>query len=161
MLGNIREANSTDIKNDEYYAPGDYCGDLGVEKSYESYLRGVKGVEILIRDAHGRIQGRYDGGNQDIAPISGRDLKLSLDIKLQEYAESLMVGKRGAVVAIEPKTGEVLCMVSTPGYDPTLLVGRQRGENYKKLAADPTSPLFDRAIQAAYPPAPRSSPHRV
>jgi len=152
VLGNIREANSTDIRNDEYYSPGDYCGDLGVEKSYESYLRGVKGVEILIRDAHGRIQGRYDGGKQDIAPISGRDLKLSLDIKLQEYAESLMVGKRGAVVAIEPKTGEVLCMVSTPGYDPTLLVGRQRGENYKKLAADPTSPLFDRAIQAAYPP---------
>ncbi len=152
VLGNIREANSTDIKNDEYYSPGDYCGDLGVEKSYETYLRGVKGVEILIRDAHGRIQGRYDEGRQDIPPVSGRDLKLSLDIRLQEYAESLMVGKRGAVVAIEPRTGEVLCMVSTPGYDPTLLVGRQRGENYRMLAADPTSPLFDRAIQAAYPP---------
>lgn len=152
VLGNIREANSTDIKNDDYYSPGDYCGDLGVEKSYESYLRGVKGVEILIRDAHGRIQGRYDEGRQDIPPVSGRDLKLSLDIRLQEYAESLMVGKRGAVVAIEPGTGEVLCMVSTPGYDPTLLVGRQRGENYRMLAADPTSPLFDRAIQAAYPP---------
>lgn len=152
VLGNIREASASDIKADDYYAPGDYCGDLGVEKSYEKYLRGVKGVEILIRDAHGRIQGRYDGGRQDVPPISGRDLKLSLDIRLQEYAESLMVGKRGAIVAIEPKTGEVLCMVSTPGYDPTLLVGRQRGENYRKLAADPTSPLFDRAIQAAYPP---------
>lgn len=152
VLGNIREASSTDIKNDDYYAPGDYCGDLGVEKSYEPYLRGVKGEEILIRDAHGRIQGRYDQGRQDIAPVSGRDLKLSLDIKLQEYAESLMVGKRGAVVAIEPRTGEVLCMVSTPGYDPTLLVGRQRGDNYRALANDPSSPLFDRAIQAAYPP---------
>lgn len=152
VLGNIREASAADIKADDYYSPGDYCGDLGVEKSYEKHLRGIKGVEILIRDAHGRIQGRYDGGRQDIAPVSGRDLKLSIDIRLQEYAESLMVGKRGAVVAIEPKTGEVLCMVSTPGYDPTLLVGRQRGENYKKLAADPTSPLFDRAIQAAYPP---------
>ena len=152
VLGNIREASAADIKADDYYSPGDYCGDLGVEKSYEKHLRGIKGVEILIRDAHGRIQGRYDGGRQDIAPVSGRDLRLSIDIRLQEYAESLMVGKRGAVVAIEPKTGEVLCMVSTPGYDPTLLVGRQRGENYKKLAADPTSPLFDRAIQAAYPP---------
>ncbi len=152
VLGNIREASSADIKNDDYYAPGDYCGDLGVEKSYETYLRGVKGVEILIRDAHGRIQGRYDGGLHDVAPISGRDLKLSLDIKLQEYAESLMVGKRGAIVAIEPKTGEVLCMVSSPSYDPTLLVGRKRGENYKALAADPSIPLYDRAIQAAYPP---------
>ncbi len=152
VLGNIREASAKDIERDEYYAPGDYCGDLGVERSYEEYLRGVKGVEILIRDAHGRIQGRYDGGKHDVAPISGRDLKLSLDIKLQEYAESLMVGKRGAVVAIEPATGEVLCMVSTPGFDPTLLVGRERGANYAKLAADPASPLFDRAIQAAYPP---------
>ncbi len=85
-------------------------------------------------------------------PISGRDLTLSIDVRLQQYAESLMVGKRGAVVAIEPKTGEILCMVSAPSYDPTMLVGRQRGENYQKLVKDEARPLYDRALQAAYPP---------
>ncbi len=152
VLGNIREVSRDDIKRDNYYAQGDYTGDLGIEKSYETYLRGVKGVEILIRDVHGRIQGRYEDGARDVQPISGRDLRLSLDIELQQYAESLMVGKRGAVVAIEPRTGEVLCMVSMPNYDPTLLVGRQRGQNYRKLVNDPASPLYDRAIMATYPP---------
>ena len=152
VLGNLREVSQKDIDNDSYYAPGDYTGDLGVERSYEPYLRGIKGVEILIRDARGRIQGRYENGAHDIEPISGRDLKLSLDIKLQQYAESLMVGKRGAVVAIEPKTGEILCLVSSPSYDPRLLVGRPRGQNYKMLTADESLPLFDRALGGAYPP---------
>ncbi len=152
VLGNIREVSAKDIENDDYYAAGDYTGDLGVEKSYETILRGRKGVEILIRDARGRIQGRYDDGAHDIEPVSGRDLKLSLDIRLQEYAESLLVGKRGAVVAIEPMTGEILCMASNPTYDPRLLVGRERGDNYKALLQDENFPLFDRAIQASYPP---------
>lgn len=152
VLGNIREVSQADIDRDDYYSPGDYTGDLGIEKSYEPYLRGVKGTEILIRDARGRIQGRYADGANDIEPISGRDIKLSLDIKLQQYAESLMVGKRGAVVAIEPATGEVLCMVSMPNYDPTLLVGRQRGKNYAKLVKDDSWPLFDRALMGTYPP---------
>ena len=152
VLGNLREASSKDIEKDEYYAPGDYTGDLGVERSYETYLRGVKGVEILMRDAHGRIQGRYDEGAHDISPISGRDLKLSIDIELQQYAESLMAGKRGAVVAIEPETGEILCLVSSPTYDPRMLVGRKRGENYNKLTKDESLPLFDRALGGAYPP---------
>lgn len=152
VLGNIREVSAADIERDPYYAPGDYTGDLGVEKSYEEHLRGVKGVEILIRDARGRIQGRYEHGAHDVDPVSGRDLRLSLDIKLQEYAESLMVNKRGAVVAIEPSTGEILCMVSNPSYDPRLLVGRQRGENYRKLVEDDSWPLFDRALMGAYPP---------
>ncbi len=152
VLGNLREVSQTDIDNDPYYSPGDYTGDLGVERSYEPYLRGVKGVEVLMRDALGRIQGRYEGGARDVAPISGRDLTLSIDIRLQQYAESLMVGKRGAVVAIEPSTGEILCLVSSPGYDPRLLVGRPRGQNYKMLAADPSLPLFDRALGGAYPP---------
>ncbi|MCM1451409.1 MAG: penicillin-binding protein 2 [Clostridium sp.] len=152
VLGNIREASQADIQADDYYAPGDYTGDLGIEKSYEKELRGIKGVEILIRDAHGRIQGRYEDGAHDVPPIAGRDLTLSIDIKLQEYAESLMVGKRGAVVAIEPETGEVLCLVSSPNYDPNLLVGRKRGENYRKLVNAPDWPLFDRAIMAGYPP---------
>lgn len=152
VLGNIREVSAADIERDPYYAAGDYTGDLGVEKSYEEHLRGVKGVEILIRDARGRIQGRYENGAHDVDPVSGRDLRLSLDIKLQEYAESLMVNKRGAVVAIEPSTGEILCMVSNPSYDPRLLVGRQRGENYRKLVDDDSWPLFDRALMGAYPP---------
>lgn len=152
VLGNIREVSKDDIDRDDYYAPGDYTGDLGVEKSYEPYLRGIKGVEILIRDARGRIQGRYEDGARDIEPVSGRDLTLSLDIALQEYADSLMSGKRGAVVAIEPATGEILCMVSTPGYDPRLLVGRERGKNYRALVNDDRWPLFDRALMGAYPP---------
>ncbi len=152
VLGNLREVNQNDIDKDEYYTPGDYTGDLGVERSYEEYLRGVKGMEILIRDARGRIQGRYENGARDVEAIAGRDLKLSIDIKLQQYAEQLMAGKRGAVVAIEPKTGEILCLVSSPSYDPRLLVGRKRGENYRALTKDPASPLFDRSIGGAYPP---------
>ncbi len=152
ILGNIREVSQADIKRDPYYESGDYCGDLGIEKSYDHHLRGVKGKEILIRDARGRIRGRYDNGARDIAPVSGRNLKLSIDIGLQQYAESLMVNKIGAVVAIEPATGEILAMVSSPTYDPTLLIGRARGKNYKMLVDDPQKPLFDRALQGAYPP---------
>lgn len=152
VLGNIREVSPKDIENDSYYNPGDYCGDLGIEKSYEQYLRGHKGVEILMRDAHGRVQGKYENGANDIAPISGHDLTLSIDIDLQQYAESLMVNKIGAVVAIEPETGEILAMVSSPTYDPRLLIGRDRGKNYKELVKDKYKPLFDRALMAAYPP---------
>ncbi len=152
VLGNIKEVSQADIDRDPYYQRGDYWGDLGVEKSYDHHLRGIKGVEILIRDAHGRIQGRYDEGSKDVAPVSGRNLKLSLDIDLQQYAESLMVNKIGAVVAIEPATGEILAMVSSPTYDPTMLVGRMRGENYQKLLENPYKPLYDRALQAYYPP---------
>lgn len=154
VLGNVREVNQNDIDRDDYYNPGDYTGDLGVEKSYERYLRGDKGVEILMRDALGRIQGRYEDGALDMPPHSGRNLTLSLDIKLQQYAESLMVNKIGAVVAIEPKTGEILCMVSSPTYDPTLLVGRERGKNYQMLVSNDNAdhPLFDRALMGAYPP---------
>lgn len=152
VLGNIREVNERDIERDSYYRPGDYCGDLGIEKSFDHFLRGVKGEEILIRDARGRIRGRFEDGARDIPPVSGKDLRLSLDIKLQEYAESLMVNKIGAVVAIEPKTGEILCMVSSPTYNPRMLVGRERGKGYRALVNDPYKPLFDRALMGAYPP---------
>ena len=152
LLGNIREVNAKDIENDSYYQAGDYCGDVGVEKSYEKYLRGKKGVEVLIRDARGRIQGKYENGINDISPISGKDIKLSIDVELQKYAESLMTNKIGAVVDIEPATGEILALVTSPTYDPTLLVGRNRGKNYKELAKDKYKPLFNRATMAAYPP---------
>ncbi len=152
VLGNIREVSQADIDRDPYYERGDYCGDLGVEKSYDAVLRGIKGKEILIRDARGRIRGRYEDGAHDIAPVSGRDLRLSLDIELQQYAESLMVNKIGAIVAIEPQTGEILAMVSSPTYDPNMLVGRQRGKNYGALVRDHCKPLYDRALQGNYPP---------
>ncbi len=152
VLGNIREVNAKDVENDRYYRSGDYTGDLGVEKSYEPYLRGVKGVEILMKDALGRIKGKYEDGIHDVIPVAGRDLTLSLDIELQEYGEQLMQGKIGAIVAIEPKTGEILCMVSSPTYDPSLLVGSGRGKNYAALVADKYKPLYDRSLQGTYPP---------
>lgn len=152
VLGNIREVSPADIERDPYYQRGDYCGDLGVEKSYNDVLRGQKGSEILVRDAHGRIQGRYEDGAHDIPAVSGRNIKLSLDYRLQEYAESLMVNKIGAVVAIEPRTGEILAMVSSPTYDPSKLSGRQRGNNYRELVNNKFKPLFDRSLMGAYPP---------
>ncbi|MDE6545815.1 MAG: penicillin-binding protein 2, partial [Paramuribaculum sp.] len=152
VLGNIREVNRDDIDRDNYYAAGDYTGDNGVEKSYEEFLRGRKGMEILIRDSRGQIQGRFEDGNRDVAAVGGRNLKLSLDIELQQYAESLMVNKLGAIVAIEPSTGEVLALVTSPNYDPSLLVGRDRGKNYRMLMDTPHRPLTDRSIAGFYPP---------
>ncbi|MDD2961319.1 MAG: penicillin-binding protein 2 [Muribaculaceae bacterium] len=152
LLGNIREVNAKDIEKDDYYRPGDYTGDLGIEKSYEQILRGSKGEEILIRDAHGRIKGKYDNGKLDVAPVSGKDLTLSIDVELQKYGELLMQNKIGAIVAIEPATGEILAMVSSPTYDPTQLIGRVRGKNYKELVNNKYKPLFDRSLMGAYPP---------
>ena len=123
VLGNIREVSPGDIEKDSYYTRGDYTGDLGIERSYENILRGEKGVEILLRDAHGRVKGRYEDGRYDVAPVSGKNLNLSLDIELQAYGEKLMQNKIGAIVAIEPSTGEILAMVSSPTYDPSMLVG--------------------------------------
>ncbi|MCM1291486.1 MAG: penicillin-binding protein 2 [Prevotella sp.] len=152
VLGNIREVSAEDVEKDRYYRSGDYTGDLGIEKSYEKALRGVKGMEIMMKAANGRIQGKYENGIHDVAPVAGKDLKLSLDMELQEFGETLMQGKIGAIVAIEPATGEILALVTAPNYDPRLLIGKERGNNYAKLVKNPYKPLFDRALQAAYPP---------
>ena len=152
VLGNIREVSANDIENDRYYRRGDYTGDLGIEKSYEKALRGQKGVEVLMKDALGRIRGKYENGIYDVAPVSGHNLTLGLDMELQKYGEELMVNKIGAIVAIEPATGEILALVTSPNYDPSLLVGRERGKNYAALVKDPQKPLYDRSIQGAYPP---------
>lgn len=152
VLGNIREVSAADLEKDSYYRSGDYTGDLGVEKSYEKYLRGIKGEEILMKDALGRVKGKYENGKYDLSPQSGRNLTLAIDIELQEYGEQLMQGKNGAIVCIEPSTGEILALVTGPSYDPALLLGRERGKNYARLTKDPRKPLFDRALQAAYPP---------
>ena len=152
VLGDVGEVSKGDIEEDDYYQPGDYIGKMGVERYYEKELRGQKGVQILLRDAHGRIQGRYQDGRYDRRPIPGKDLTLSLDVKLQALGERLMEGKVGSIVAIEPSTGEVLCMVSSPTYDPRIMVGRQRGKNHIALQLDHRKPLLNRSIMGQYPP---------
>ncbi|MDR1746144.1 MAG: penicillin-binding protein 2 [Tannerella sp.] len=152
VLGDIGEVNRKDIESDRYYLRGDYSGRSGIERSYEKILRGQKGMEILLRDARGNIKGKFEDGKHDIAPVSGKNLTLSIDIDLQAYAEKLMRNKVGSIVMIEPATGEVLCLASSPTYDPNLLVGRQRGKNYQMLENNPQKPLIDHSINATYPP---------
>ena len=152
VLGDVGEVSPRDIEEDDYYSPGDYAGKLGVERFYEKQLRGQKGVQILLRDAHGRIQGRYKNGEYDTKPIAGKDLTLSIDLKLQALGERLMQGKIGSIVAIEPSTGEILCMVSSPTYDPRNMVGRQRGKGHQLLQKDARKPLLNRSIMGQYPP---------
>ncbi len=152
VLGDVAEVSPSDIEADSYYQPGDYIGKLGVERSYEKQLRGEKGMQILLRDAHGRIQGRYQNGKFDRRPIAGKNLTLGIDAKLQELGERLMEGKIGSIVAIEPSTGEVLCMVSSPSYDPRMMVGRQRSKSHLALSRNVWKPLLNRSIMGQYPP---------
>ena len=152
VLGDIAEVSKKDIAEDDYYVRGDFIGKQGVERSYEKVLRGEKGVEILLRDARGRIQGRYMNGELDKTPVAGKNLKLGIDIELQMLAERLLEGKIGSVVAIEPSTGEILCMASAPTFDPRLMVGRQRGKNHLDLARDSWKPLLNRSIMGQFPP---------
>ena len=152
VLGDIGEVSVSDIEEDNYYQPGDYIGKLGVEKYYEKELRGEKGVQIMLRDAHGRIQGSYHNGKFDRRPVAGRDLTLSIDVKLQALGERMLQGKIGSIVAIEPATGEVLAMVSSPTYDPRNLVGRQRSKAHVALSRNVWKPLLNRSIMGQYPP---------
>lgn len=152
LLGYVAEVSKSQMEEDNYYVRGDYGGKSGLELSYEKYLRGQKGTEILLRDAHGRIQGKYENGKNDIAPVSGKDLTLSIDIDLQAYGEHLMQNKVGSIVMIEPSTGEILCLVTSPTYDPSMLVGRDFVKNYKELENNPLTPLYNKAIQGMYPP---------
>ena len=152
ILGYVSEVDEQDIENDSYYRMGDYIGKSGIEKAYESVLRGVKGKRKVLVDVHNREMGSYDNGAEDVVAVPGISIWSTLDMQLQRYGEELMNGKRGAIVAIEPKTGEILCLISSPNYDPNLLVGTARPKNYGKLLTDPEKPLFNRALQAAYPP---------
>jgi penicillin-binding protein 2 len=151
-LGTIGEVSRSTIEHDPFYKPGDYIGITGIEKSYERVLRGEKGVQILLRDSKGRIKGSFDNGKYDKQPISGRDITLGLDVELQMLGQQLMQGKRGSIVAIEPSTGQILAMVSSPSYDPKLMVGRQRSALFRQLLDDPQRPLLDRSIMGRYPP---------
>lgn len=152
VLGYVGEVSESFVAKHPYYAPGDYVGTSGIESSFEEQLRGRKGVNYLMVDVRGRVKGELYEGKYDTAAISGQDLTLSLDVDLQAYGEKLMQGKTGAIVAIRPQTGEILAMVSAPSYDPALLVGRDRSVNFPILSKDPDKPLFNRAIQAWYPP---------
>jgi penicillin-binding protein 2 len=152
LLGSIGEVNKSTLEDDDFYIAGDFAGLNGIELTYEKYLRGEKGEEILLRDAHGRIQGKYEDGIHDVPSVAGKNLTLSIDIDLQAYGEMLMQNKVGSIAAIDPSTGEILALVSSPTYDPSYLVGRERSKNYKELENNPLKPLFDRPMMARYPP---------
>ena len=152
ILGYVSEVNDQDMENDNYYKLGDYIGKSGIEKAYESVLRGVKGKRVVLVDVHNREMGSYDNGSEDVVPVPGTSIWSTLDLQLQRYGEELMKNKRGSIVAIEPKTGEILCIISSPSYDPNLLVGTARPKNYGVLLEDPKKPLFNRALMASYPP---------
>lgn len=151
-LGDIGEVSPAQLEKDDYYKQGDYVGKSGIEKFYEEELRGVKGLKVLMVDVHNREMGSYMDGELDRDPSPGKDIYLGMDANLQAYGEQLMQGKVGSVVAIEPSTGQILAFVSSPTYDPNLLVGRQRGVRYKELQDDPMKPLINRAVSGTYPP---------
>ncbi len=153
MLGYIGEADKRTTEKDEYYREGDYLGVSGIEKSYEKVLRGKKGLRIIMKDVNNRDMGSYMNGLYDTAAISGKPLTTTLDADLQEYAELLMQNKIGSVVALDPSTGEILAIVTSPTYDPNLFVGRARNKNFVELSQDSIGkPLFNRSTMASYPP---------
>lgn len=152
ILGSIGEVSQEKIDADPSYRPGDYIGVDGIERSYERELRGTNGEQILLRDARGRIQGRYKGGSEDRDAVPGENLTTTIDIDLQLFAEQLLKGKRGSIVAIEPETGEVLAIASSPAWRPEYLVGRKRGTYYPILLEEKTKPLLNRALQGRYSP---------
>ncbi|MFN7044670.1 MAG: penicillin-binding protein 2 [Flavobacterium sp.] len=159
IFGFITEVNEAILNKNKYYNSGDLIGKQGVEQEYEEILRGIKGVKYLLRDKHNKIIGPYKNGQFDTIAQQGKDLTLTIDHALQQYGTELMVNKRGGIVAIEPKTGEILALVSAPTFDPALLVGRQRSKNYTALHNDSIAkPLYDRGLQAAYPP---GSPFKI
>jgi penicillin-binding protein 2 len=152
LLGYIGEVNQALVDTNVYYKPGDYIGKSGIEKSYEEALRGKKGVQIKMRDVHNNIRGSFKDGKYDTASVKGEDLVCTLDAELQQLGEKLMVNKVGGIAAIDPNTGEILALVTSPTYDPNILVGRDFPKNYLTLQEDSIKPLFNRALQAYYPP---------
>jgi penicillin-binding protein 2 len=152
LLGYMNEVNGADIKKRPYYKSRDYIGRSGIEKQYEKLLRGTRGVKYLLQDAHGITTGKYDNGRLDTAAQSGKNITLGIDWELQAYGEKLMKNKLGSIVAIEPASGEILAMVSSPSYNPNLLVGRDLGTNYGVLQQDSLKPLLKRSTGSRYPP---------
>lgn len=152
ILGYIGEVGKSFLESNDYYEMGDYHGVIGIEKSYEEVLRGEKGLKIFLKDVHNRIIGSYEDGKYDRPVKVGKNMTISLDADLQQYGELLMQQFVGSIVAIEPSSGEMLAMVSSPTVDPNLLIGRNLGESIRRLSADSLNPLFNRALMAQYPP---------
>ncbi|UPT68362.1 MAG: penicillin-binding transpeptidase domain-containing protein [Sphingobacteriales bacterium JAD_PAG50586_3] len=152
LLGYVGEVNEKIVEDSSYYQMGDYIGLSGIEKSYEVPLRGIRGVRHVEKDVFNRERAAFAEGRYDTLGIAGVDLTSSIDLDLQEYGEKLMKNKIGSIVAIEPGTGEILALVSSPTYDPNLLVGHERSKNYVVLLRDTMKPLFNRALMASYPP---------
>jgi len=151
-LGDVGEVSRRDLERDSYYKLGDYIGKSGLERHYEKELRGSKGAEYVMVDVFNRVKGSYKAGYFDTLAVQGKNLYTGLDLELQAYGESLMQNKIGSIVAIEPSSGEILSLISSPSFDPAMLVGRKRGENFNKLVKDSLKPLYNRALMAAYPP---------
>ncbi|CAM2836489.1 penicillin-binding protein 2 [Flavobacterium frigoris] len=159
VFGGITQVNEQLIAKNPYYNSGDLIGTQGVEESYEEILRGIKGVKYFQKDKYNREIGSYKDGKYDTIAVQGEDINLTLDAELQKYGQQLMINKRGGIVAIEPKTGEILALVTAPSYDPSILVGRQRSKNYTLLYYDSIAkPLYDRGLLAEYPP---GSPFKI
>ena len=152
LLGDVGEINAAQLKRNPRYRAGDYIGQSGVEKAYEEVLRGKNGVKINEIDTHGVVKGSYMDGMFDSLPEPGSYIVTTIDARLQAFTEELMRGKVGAAVAIEPSTGEILMMVSSPTFDPDEMVGRHRGNNYMKMLYNKRQPMFNRAVKAKYPP---------
>jgi penicillin-binding protein 2 len=149
LLGYIDEVDTTFLRvhKDEGYLMGDYAGRTGLERTYEKVLMGRRGVKNYIRDNKSRLQGEYEKGMYDTAAVAGKNMFSSLDVELQKMAEELMTNKVGSVVAIDPQTGGILCMVSAPTFDPNYLTGNQRRKHFAELLNDPRKPFNNRAIQ--------------
>lgn len=159
VFGFITQVNEKLVAKNPYYNSGDLIGKQGVEESYEDILRGIKGVKYFQKDKYNREIGSYKEGRYDTIAVQGEDINLTIDSELQKYGEQLMINKRGGIVAIEPKTGEILALVTAPSYDPSILVGRQRSKNYTVLYHDSIAkPLYDRGLLAEYPP---GSPFKI
>lgn len=152
LLGYVGEVDEKTTKDSSYYLMGDYIGLSGIEKSYEVPLRGIRGVRHVEKDVFNRERAAFAGGKFDTVGVAGADLVSSIDLDLQEYGEKLMQNKVGSIVAIEPATGEILTLVSSPTYDPNILVGHEFSKNYRTLVLDSMKPLFNRALMASYPP---------
>lgn len=155
-LGYIAEINAKEKKRSDtterYYKRGDYLGKTGLEKTYEKELRGVRGVNYILKDVHGIEKGKFANGRADTLAVAGQNLRSTIDLSLQQYGESLMINKIGSIVAIEPQTGEILSIVTSPSYNPNLLAGENYSKNYGVLVMDSLKPLYDRATRASYPP---------
>ncbi|TDE03710.1 penicillin-binding protein 2 [Flavobacterium sandaracinum] len=159
IFGFITQVNEKLVTKNPYYNSGDLIGRQGVEESYEDLLRGIKGVKYIQKDKYNREIGSYKDGKYDTIAVQGEDINLTIDAEIQKYGEELMINKRGGIVAIEPRTGEILALVTAPSYDPGILVGRQRSKNYTELYRDSIAkPLYDRGLLAEYPP---GSPFKI